>query len=83
MLCPVRCLMICCLLCYLLSPSLTVRRSVPLTFRFYCAVASAIVSAIPVLPSLLYSIISPPSSHSLPYTSAIINLVEILGMLVR
>ena len=75
--------MICRLLCYLLSQSLTVRRSIPLTLRFRSALASAILSANPVLTSLLFSIISPLSSYLLPYTSAIINLVDILGMLVR
>ena len=37
----------------------------------------------PCAPSALLDHIPSTSSHSLPYTSAIINLVEILGMLVR
>ena len=79
----VLCLMICCLLCYLLSPFLTVRRSFPLTFLPLLCSRCCHPLCHPRVPPLLYSIISPPSSHSLPYTSAIINLVEILGMLVR
>ena len=79
----VLCLMICCLLCYLLSPFLTVRRSFPLTLLPLLCSRFCHPLCHPRVPPLLYSIISPPSSHSLPYTSAIINLVEILGMLVR